>query len=79
MDLSDYVSQLPAVKIEKLYERPFTCLAIFRSLPSIERQYIYRSLFVEGSGIPSTFIPCNYKIEAKRNYMNSPLGPSGIL
>lgn len=60
MDLSDYVSQLPAVKIEKLYERPFTCLAIFRSLPSIERQYIYRSLFIEESGIPSTFIPYNY-------------------
>ena len=55
MDLRDYVAQLPAVKIEKLYERPFTCLAIFRSLPSIERQYIYRSLFVEGSGIPSAF------------------------
>ena len=54
MDLTEYVGQLPAVTIERLYEKPFTCLAVFRSLEEIEKQYVYRMLYCR-EGVPSAW------------------------
>jgi hypothetical protein len=47
MDLIDYVASLPPIKITRLYENPFTCLAVFRSLAPLAKHYVLRSLFVE--------------------------------
>lgn len=47
MDLIDYVASLPPIKISRLYENPFTCLAILRSLPPMAKQYVFRVIFVE--------------------------------
>jgi len=47
MDLIQYVASLPSVKITRLYENRFTCLAIFRSLSPLAKQYIYRMVFLD--------------------------------
>lgn len=47
MDLIDYVASLPPIKITRLYENPFTCLAIFRSLAPLAKHYVLSLLFVE--------------------------------
>ena len=50
MDLIGYlVSELAPAHIERLYnEQPYTCLAVFRSLPDLEKQYVYRLLYCSG-------------------------------
>ena len=50
MDLLGYlVSELAPAHIERLYdEQPYTCLAVFRSLPDLEKQYVYRLLYCSG-------------------------------
>lgn len=47
MDLVDYVAALPPVKIADLYQNPFTCLAILRSLPPIAKQYVMKLVLIE--------------------------------
>ncbi len=43
------VSELTPARIERLYdEQPYTCLAVFRSLPDLEKQYVYRLLYCSG-------------------------------
>jgi len=56
MDLTAFVGQLPSVKIERLYEKPFTCLAVFRSLGRIEKEYVYR-LMCSGESVEDA-VPC---------------------
>jgi hypothetical protein len=48
MDLIDYVASLPPIKIARLYENPFTCLAVFRSLAPLAKHYVLNLLFAEG-------------------------------
>ena len=43
------VDELAPAHIERLYdEQPYTCLAVFRSLPDLEKQYVYRLLYCGG-------------------------------
>lgn len=49
MDLINYVASLPQVMITKLYENEFTCLAIFRSLTPLAKQYVTRLAFIDKS------------------------------
>ena len=51
MDLIDYMASLPATKITPLYDSFFTCLAVFRSLEPIAKQYLFRLIFAE-DGMP---------------------------
>ncbi|RHZ68809.1 hypothetical protein Glove_293g14 [Diversispora epigaea] len=44
-NIYDYLEALPKTTLEKLYEEPATCLAIFRLLPSIARQLVMSLLF----------------------------------
>nr|CAD7402489.1 unnamed protein product [Timema cristinae] len=46
-NLHDYLKLLPADVLNKLYNHPATCLAVFRELPEIARHYVIRILFVE--------------------------------
>lgn len=56
MDLVEYIGGLPPVHIERLYDHgPCTCLAVFRSLPLLEKQYVYRMLFCS-DGIPRALL-----------------------
>jgi len=45
------VGELAPAHIERLYdEQPYTCLSVFRSLPELEKQYVYRLLYCDTGG-----------------------------
>ena len=46
-DLHSYLKTLPAGTLDRLYNHPATCLAVFRELPELSRHYIMRILFVD--------------------------------
>ncbi|KAK5649148.1 hypothetical protein RI129_004040 [Pyrocoelia pectoralis] len=46
-NLYDYLTTRPQNVLEKLYNRPTICLAVYRELPELARQYVIRILFVE--------------------------------
>lgn len=45
--LTEYLLSLSAIKLQKLYNHPANCLAIFRDLPYLARLYVLRILFVD--------------------------------
>lgn len=45
--LTEYLLTLSAAKLQKLYNHPANCLAIFRDLPYLARIYVLRILFVD--------------------------------
>ncbi|XP_014784318.1 general transcription factor IIH subunit 4 [Octopus bimaculoides] len=46
-DLYGYLRTLPANVLDKLYNHPATCLAVFRELPELAKHCVMRILFVE--------------------------------
>lgn len=47
IDLQRYLKSKPSSIIESLYNHPSICLAVYRELPEIARQFVIRILFVE--------------------------------
>lgn len=47
IDLQRYLKSKPSTVIEALYHHPSICLAVYRELPEIARQFVIRILFVE--------------------------------
>lgn len=45
----EMVAALPAAKLDLLYDRHWTCQAVFRSLPPLAKQYVLRLLWVENA------------------------------
>lgn len=50
-DLIFYLEHLPPLKLAGLYDSPFTCQAVLRSLPPLARQYVLRLLSLD-AGVP---------------------------
>ncbi|XP_076454967.1 general transcription factor IIH subunit 4-like [Babylonia areolata] len=46
-DLHGYLRSLGSSTLDKLYNHPATCLAVFRDLPELGRHFVMRLLFVE--------------------------------
>nr|CAG4643886.1 EOG090X04KD [Lepidurus arcticus] len=46
-DLYGYLTTLPASTLDRLYTFPSTCLAVFRELPELGKEYVMRMLFVD--------------------------------
>jgi transcription initiation factor TFIIH subunit 4 len=46
MDFSAYLSTLPQEQLTYLYDSPWTCQAVLRSLPPLPQQFILRLLFL---------------------------------
>ncbi|PSN55058.1 General transcription factor IIH subunit 4 [Blattella germanica] len=46
-DLHEYLKLLPSHTLDRLYNHPTTCLAVYRELPEIAQHYVIRILFVE--------------------------------
>ncbi|EFA07302.1 general transcription factor IIH subunit 4 [Tribolium castaneum] len=46
-NLYDYLKTRSSATLEKLYNHPTICLAVYRELPELARQYVIRILFVE--------------------------------
>jgi transcription initiation factor TFIIH subunit 4 len=47
LDLFEYLKTQPQETLEKLYYDPALCLAIYRQIPEIGKQFVIRILFVE--------------------------------
>ena len=47
MEFSRYLKGLPSEQLAVLYQSPWTCLAVLRSLPSLPQQVALRLLFVD--------------------------------
>lgn len=47
MEFSAYLSGLPFEQLAVIYQRPWTCLAVLRSLPSLSQQLVIRLLFLD--------------------------------
>ena len=45
--LISYLKTLDRTTLQQLYNHPATCLAVFRELPSLGKQYVMRLLYVE--------------------------------
>ncbi|GAO47491.1 RNA polymerase II transcription factor B subunit 2 [Saitoella complicata NRRL Y-17804] len=43
--INDYLEGLPAPVFSRLYQKPATCLAIFRLLPSLAKQFVMSTLY----------------------------------
>ncbi|CAG9857801.1 unnamed protein product [Phyllotreta striolata] len=46
-NLYDYLKSRPSNLLEKLYNHPTICLAVYRELPDLAKQYVIRMVFVE--------------------------------
>ncbi|XP_055486651.1 general transcription factor IIH subunit 4 [Leucoraja erinacea] len=46
-NLHDYMRSLSPAILDKLYNHPATCLAVFRELPPLARNYVMRLLFLD--------------------------------
>jgi len=46
-NLHDYLKTLPSEVLDQLYNHPATCLAVFRELPGLAKQFIMRLLHVQ--------------------------------
>jgi len=54
-DLHSYLKTLSPGILDRLYNHPATCLAVFRELPELSRHYIMRLLFVD-QAVPQAII-----------------------
>lgn len=54
-DLHSYLKTLSPGLLDRLYNHPATCLAVFRELPELSRHYIMRLLFVD-QAVPQAII-----------------------
>ncbi|XP_076955519.1 general transcription and DNA repair factor IIH subunit TFB2-like [Bidens hawaiensis] len=43
----DMVASLPAIKLDRLYDNPFICEAILRSLPPLAKKYVLQMLYID--------------------------------
>lgn len=71
------VGELAPAHIERLYdEQPYTCLSVFRSLPELEKQYVYRLLYCDtgGSMESSTTGSSDIHIEVVSSFINEKYG-----
>ncbi|XP_055531849.1 general transcription factor IIH subunit 4 [Wyeomyia smithii] len=70
-NLEEYLKSRPPDALEKLYNYPAICLAVYRELPEIARQFVIRILFLE-QAIPQAVVTSwGSQIYAKENVIVS--------
>ena len=55
MDFNQYLTTLPADQLTRLYDSPWTCQAVLRSLPPLSQHFVLRLLFIPDP-VPSDWI-----------------------
>lgn len=45
-DIYGFLAEQPEIILKRLYEHPLTCLAVFRTLPTLAKIYVQRMLFL---------------------------------
>lgn len=64
MDFSQYLNSLPSDQLSALYESPWTCQAVLRSLPALAQQLVLRLLHIDDP-VPDTLLRGAVKPESK--------------
>ncbi|XP_020626918.1 general transcription factor IIH subunit 4-like isoform X1 [Orbicella faveolata] len=69
-DLHQYLGSLPSGILDRLYNHPAICLAVFRELPELAKQFVMRTLFAD-QPIPETLVAAWVKSEHQKHYIGS--------
>ncbi|CAO1419613.1 unnamed protein product [Diamesa serratosioi] len=70
-NLHDYLKSQPSHVLTKLYEYPAICLAVYRELPDISKQFVMRILFVEQPVPQAVISSWGSQVYAKENLTSS--------
>lgn len=70
MDFSQYLNSLPANQLSALYESPWTCQAVLRSLPPLAQQLVLRLLHID-EPVTDTLLRGLVKPESKQKCSSS--------
>ncbi|XP_062905909.1 general transcription factor IIH subunit 4-like [Mobula hypostoma] len=66
-NLHEYMRSLSPAILDKLYNHPATCLAVFRELPELARNYVMRLLFLD-QPLPQAGIASWVKKDSQRDH-----------
>ena len=55
MDAFEFLETLPSVTLDRLYEDPWACQAVFQALPSLAQQFVMRLLSFKNEKISNVF------------------------
>ncbi|XP_064408130.1 general transcription factor IIH subunit 4 [Latimeria chalumnae] len=69
-NLHEFLKELSPAVLDRLYNHPATCLAVFRELPSLARNYVMRMLFLD-QPIPQTAVALWVKKEKHKDHDDS--------
>ena len=67
-DLHSYLKSRSSDVLERLYDYPTICLAVYRELPEIARQFVIRILFVEQPVPQAVIASWSSQVFAKYKY-----------
>lgn len=70
MDFSQYLNSLPANQLSALYESPWTCQAVLRSLPPLAQQLVLRLLHID-EPVPDSLLRGAIKPDLKQKCNSS--------
>ncbi|KAK2567068.1 General transcription factor IIH subunit 4 [Acropora cervicornis] len=66
-DLHQYLGSLASGILDRLYNHPAICLAVFRELPELAKQFVMRTLFAE-QPVPETLVAAWVKSDHQKPY-----------
>lgn len=66
-NLHEYLRELSPEVLDRLYDHPATCLAVYRELPSLAKNYVMRMLFLD-QPLPQAALALWVKIDSQKDH-----------
>ncbi|KAJ4928595.1 hypothetical protein JOQ06_016385 [Pogonophryne albipinna] len=66
-NLHEYLRELSPEILDRLYDHPATCLAVYRELPSLAKNYVMRMLFLD-QPLPQAALALWVKIDSQKDH-----------
>uniref|UniRef100_A0A8C2WDZ6 General transcription factor IIH subunit 4 n=1 Tax=Cyclopterus lumpus TaxID=8103 RepID=A0A8C2WDZ6_CYCLU len=76
-NLHEYLRELSPEILDRLYNHPATCLAVYRELPSLAKNYVMRMLFLD-QPLPQAALALWVKIESQKDHDECVLVLAGL-
>ncbi|RXM91971.1 General transcription factor IIH subunit 4 [Acipenser ruthenus] len=76
-NLHEFLKELSPAVLDRLYNHPATCLAVFRELPQLAKNYVMRMLFLE-QPLPQAAVAYWVKKENQKEHEESTGVLSGL-
>ena len=76
-NLYEYLNTIPASVLDGLYGHPATCMAVFRGLPEIAKQYVMRTLFTD-QPIPEPFVATWVQKDSNQHHIGALMKLKGL-